>query len=204
MVSARLPGTRVSLVTLFMPSLVHTSPNSPKPTPNHKPNSKKVWRLFRRTARGTRGQSISRATPEASRRLARHQAPLGEIPKALPSLGRLRVEGTARQRPEIASLSPTCDLDSLRGSSIKLGTMQRRLAWPLRKDDTHKSRSVNFLCCFLCFVTLATCPGRRHSGRLFPPSGGSHLEKKSRSKAVTSGDLSPQPPSLTGAEKAGQ
>ena len=36
--------------------------------------------------------------------------------------------------------------DSLRGSSVKIGTIQRRLAWPLRKDDTHKSRSVsNFL-----------------------------------------------------------
>ena len=32
--------------------------------------------------------------------------------------------------------------DSLRGSSVKIGTIQRRLAWPLRKDDTHKSRSV--------------------------------------------------------------
>ena len=32
--------------------------------------------------------------------------------------------------------------DSLRGSSIKIGTIQRRLAWPLRKDDTHKSGSV--------------------------------------------------------------
>ena len=36
-------------------------------------------------------------------------------------------------------------LDSLRGSSVKIGTIQRRLAWPLRKDDTHKSRSVNNL-----------------------------------------------------------
>ena len=33
----------------------------------------------------------------------------------------------------------------LRGSSVKIGTIQRRLAWPLRKDDTHKSRSVNIL-----------------------------------------------------------
>ena len=33
--------------------------------------------------------------------------------------------------------------DPLRGSSVKIGTIQRRLAWPLRKDDTHKSRSVN-------------------------------------------------------------
>ena len=31
--------------------------------------------------------------------------------------------------------------------SVKIGTIQRRLAWPLRKDDTHKSRSVtNFFC----------------------------------------------------------
>ena len=40
--------------------------------------------------------------------------------------------------------------DSLRGSSVKIGTTQRRLArglaWPLRKDDTHKSGNVlNFL-----------------------------------------------------------
>ena len=34
-------------------------------------------------------------------------------------------------------------LDSFRGSSVKIGTIQRRLAWPLRKDDTHKSRSGN-------------------------------------------------------------
>ena len=33
--------------------------------------------------------------------------------------------------------------DSLRGSSVRIGTIQRILAWPLRKDDTHKSRSVN-------------------------------------------------------------
>ena len=25
----------------------------------------------------------------------------------------------------------------LRGSSVKIGTIQRRLAWPLRKDDIH-------------------------------------------------------------------
>lgn len=34
-------------------------------------------------------------------------------------------------------------MDSLRGSFVKLKTKQRRLVWPLRKDDTHKSRSVN-------------------------------------------------------------
>ena len=27
------------------------------------------------------------------------------------------------------------------GTSNKIGTIQRRLAWPLRKDDTHKSRN---------------------------------------------------------------
>ncbi len=35
-------------------------------------------------------------------------------------------------------------LDSLLtsfGTSDKIGTIQRRLAWPLRKDDTHKSRN---------------------------------------------------------------
>jgi len=34
-------------------------------------------------------------------------------------------------------------LDSLRGSSVNIGTIQRRLAWPLRKDDTNTSRRVN-------------------------------------------------------------
>ena len=33
--------------------------------------------------------------------------------------------------------------DSLQGSSVKLGTIQIILSWPLRKDDTHTSRSVN-------------------------------------------------------------
>ena len=35
-------------------------------------------------------------------------------------------------------------MDSLRGSSVKIGTIQRRLAWPLRKDDALKSRSVRY------------------------------------------------------------
>ena len=43
--------------------------------------------------------------------------------------------------------------DSLRRSSVKIGTIQRRLAWPLRKDDTHKSRSVSI---FLFFDLV--CP----------------------------------------------
>uniref|UniRef100_A0A7N0TND4 Uncharacterized protein n=1 Tax=Kalanchoe fedtschenkoi TaxID=63787 RepID=A0A7N0TND4_KALFE len=36
------------------------------------------------------------------------------------------------------------------GTSDKIGTIQRRLAWPLRKDDTHKSRNgPNFFPIFL-------------------------------------------------------
>ncbi|KAK9000229.1 hypothetical protein V6N11_080732 [Hibiscus sabdariffa] len=31
------------------------------------------------------------------------------------------------------------------GTSDKIGTIQRRLAWPLRKDDTHKSRNEDLL-----------------------------------------------------------
>ena len=34
-------------------------------------------------------------------------------------------------------------MDSLRGSSVKIGMTQRRLVWFLRKDDMPKSRSVN-------------------------------------------------------------
>ena len=37
----------------------------------------------------------------------------------------------------------THHLDPLRRSSVKIGTIQRRLAWPLRKDDTQKSRMVS-------------------------------------------------------------
>ena len=32
------------------------------------------------------------------------------------------------------------------GTSDKIGTIQRRLAWPLRKDDMHKSRNVMCVC----------------------------------------------------------
>ena len=54
---------------------------------------------------------------------------------------------TASQRRQTLS-------DSLRGSSVKIGTIQRRLAWPLRKDDTHKSRRVDYF-----FHTLRFGPG---------------------------------------------
>ena len=42
-------------------------------------------------------------------------------------------------------------MDSLRGSSDKIGTIQRRLEW-LRKDDTHKSRSVPSF--FTCVISI--------------------------------------------------
>ena len=43
------------------------------------------------------------------------------------------------------------------GTSDKIGTIQRRLAWPLRKDDTHKSRNGPnfFFLCFLCIFVLS-------------------------------------------------
>ena len=45
--------------------------------------------------------------------------------------------------------SRMCALASLlepsNGTSAKIGTIQRRLAWPLRKDDTHTSRMYHFL-----------------------------------------------------------
>ena len=45
-------------------------------------------------------------------------------------------------------------------ASVKLGTIQRRLAWPLRKDDTHKSRSAaNF------FSKLQQCQAWRVRGK---------------------------------------
>ena len=43
----------------------------------------------------------------------------------------------------LTSHKPAGAEDSLRRSSVEFRTIQRRLAWPLRKDDTHTSRSVN-------------------------------------------------------------
>ena len=64
-----------------------------------------------------------------------------------------------------AQVANIWDLDSLRGSSVKIGTIQRRLAWPLRKDDTHKSRSVTnfFQACIAEFGQSFAAPARRHS-----------------------------------------
>ena len=46
--------------------------------------------------------------------------------------------------------------DPLRRSSVKIGTIQRRLAWPLRKDDTHKSRSVSHFSPAACVQLKST------------------------------------------------
>ena len=52
-------------------------------------------------------------------------------------------------------------VDSLRGSSVKIGTIQRRLAWPLRKDDTHKSRSDKCVCIYRYTYIDIHSPGLR-------------------------------------------
>ena len=49
--------------------------------------------------------------------------------------------GAGEQAP--AGALARAEVDSSRGSSDKIETIQRRLAWPLRKDDTHKTRSAN-------------------------------------------------------------
>ena len=49
--------------------------------------------------------------------------------------------GGARGLPAVSSRKLTSLQDSLQGSPVKLGTIPRRFAWPLRKDDAHKSRS---------------------------------------------------------------
>jgi hypothetical protein len=67
-----------------------------------------------------------------------------EILPAL-QLDRVILCGRAFLEEEIKKM-PAFLLDPLRRSSVKIGTIQRRLAWPLRKDDTQKSRMVsNFL-----------------------------------------------------------
>ena len=56
---------------------------------------------------------------------------------------KLPAVGIGFRAPKAAKHRTMHAVDSLRGCSVKLGTIQRTLAWPSRKDDTHKSRSVN-------------------------------------------------------------
>ena len=69
-----------------------------------------------------------------------------------------RLTNTPHTMPQLQNklhVSSHVLMDSLRRLSVKIGTIQRRLAWPLRKDDTHKSRSVNiFLQIMICFRLL--------------------------------------------------
>ena len=58
-------------------------------------------------------------------------------PKAWPGFS----EGE-RRNPRALNLNPEALNHFLRGSSDKIATIQRRLAWPLRKDDTHTNREV--------------------------------------------------------------
>ena len=60
-------------------------------------------------------------------------------------------------------------MDSLRGSSVKIGTIQRRLAWPLRKDDTHKSRSDIYTHTYIHIYHLQAPRGVRGAGGRVPP-----------------------------------
>ena len=75
------------------------------------------------------------------------RSPVAELPTSLRTTGSQHMHFDAID-----------SLDSLRGSSVKIGTIQRRLAWPLRKDDTHKSRSVNNFLRYLIlgWVSVAT------------------------------------------------
>ena len=58
------------------------------------------------------------------------------------------------QNRKISSLQNCCGMSGVKAVSYdKIGTIQRRLAWPLRKDDTHKSRTYHF---FLRFFFSST------------------------------------------------
>ncbi len=51
--------------------------------------------------------------------------------------------------------------DSLRGSSVKIGTIQKILAWPRIKDDTHKSKGV-IIFSFYSFPLRTQCVGAKN------------------------------------------
>ena len=63
-----------------------------------------------------------------------------------------------RRLPSKTSKHKQVSMDSLRGSSVKIGTIQRILAWPLRKNDTHTSRSVNILFMLHANTSEHACP----------------------------------------------
>jgi hypothetical protein len=81
--------------------------------------------------------------------LFRHQGPAarGELRE---SASAPRNHGVLGKPPDLTlgqrRLWNSKSLDSFRGTSVKIGTIQRSLAWPLRKDDTLKSRRVDYFC----------------------------------------------------------
>ena len=96
--------------------------------------------------------------------------PPRHIPEAASQVSARKV---LENRGDVATL--TCAVailrsDPLRRSSVKIGTIQRRLAWPLRKDDTHKSRSVTnffakyfFVPCCISRTKTAAPAQERHA-----------------------------------------
>ena len=60
-------------------------------------------------------------------------------PRQQPSRKRTSVCCVEPWRAAIVVAIVVAIVDSLRGSSVIIGTIQRRSAWPLRKDHTHKS-----------------------------------------------------------------
>ena len=69
----------------------------------------------------------------------------------------------------------------------KIGTIQRRLAWPLRKDDTHKSRTYHFFFFFCGWALGGHSVGTRwaldgHSVGDPPLSPPTSLQKKEERK----------------------
>ena len=48
----------------------------------------------------------------------------------------------------------------------KIGTIQRRLAWPLRKDDTHKSRTYHFFFFNGVRLRLASVKKQKHHSNM--------------------------------------
>ena len=84
----------------------------------------------------------------------------GPTPQGVPSRQNRRIN-----RPTLGAAAGPALL-----ASTKLGTIQRRLAWPLRKDDTHNSRRIDFfypLLPLLCSSALWLACGRPPCGR--PP-----------------------------------
>ena len=82
-----------------------------------------------------------------------------------------------RQRLSVANALPlsTSKSDPLRRSCINIGTAQRRLAWPLRKNDTHKARSVS-QCLASCQLVAMVRPRPQDSNRYASCSANSRSE----------------------------